>query len=657
MLCEVLILDPACGTGTFLTAAYKHKNQLDSLEHQEIVDQLVGVDVNRFAAHLAVINLARQNLDEKTERTNILINDFFELDAGEQHPLFSDSAEIDTEELTNLEAREKVQTVNKRISNVDGVVANPPYISWTQISPERRKRMRKHLPYKYREGGEKISGKSDIYQYFFTASLEGLDDGGKLGFLTSYKWTTVRGGRNLMTYFLNNSRIKAIIGFNKSLFEDALVNTYITILEKQSEDNNTESIRKNNSVSFIRVEDEIDPEKLTTLMNSDTTVEGDGYRVIQQRQGDLYKKEKWSRFIVAPKEYFELTRHPLVTNITQVCEMSAATGTKTQADDFFVIDEDTIEEWGLSKKYLNPAIISKRQIEDEQFRFSKSDSHMYFLDLHDLTVDIIKEVESSSIVGGELQSEVSEDVIEEQLKEQLREEGDGALADYIEHGKREHINFDDPNDNIHGRGEAWWDLGELAGPRLVMIETRQHRPGVLWNEDQIPVKDTGRPFYAESGRQDDEEVIAGILNSSVGRIFIESHGRISGGSAIRMMVYDLKSLPMLDLDQMSTEVKNRIRSAFRDWIESDTHSNYDEELDRAVLAAFDDFDSDDDDGNGNDETEWESRWETFQDKAERMMDIRNESGEVKLLLEDDDGEELENVVDSGAKVNKTLDDF
>lgn len=653
---EDIILDPACGTGTFLTAAYKYKKDLGDQEHQQIVDQLVGVDVNRFAAHLAVINLARQNLEEKTERTNILINDFFELDGAEQHPLFSASADIDSEVMTDTEAREKVQAVNKRVKNVDGVVANPPYISWTQISPERRKRMRTHLPHKYREGNTKISGKSDIYQYFFTASLEGLDDGDKLGFLTSYKWTTVQGGRNLMTYLLNNSRIKAIIGFNKSLFEDALVNTYITILEKQDENNDTENIRNENNVSFIRVEDEIDPEKLTTLMNSDTTVQGEGYRVIQQRQADLHDKEKWSRFIVAPKEYFEIIRHPLVTDITDVCEMSAATGTKTQADDFFVIEEETLEKWNLSKEYLTPAIISKRQIENEQFLFSESDSDKYFLDLHDLTIDIINEVENSSIVGDELQSQVNEEVIEERLKEYLRENGDGGLADYIEHGKSEYINFDDPNDNIHGRGETWWDLGDLAGPRLVMIETRQHRPGVLWNEDQIPVKDTGRPFYAESGLESDEKVIAGILNSSIGRIFIESHGRISGGSAIRMMVYDLKSLPMLDLDQMSNDVKTEISSAFEKWIKADTHSDFDEKLDRAVLSAFDEFEenSDNEDGNGEN---WESRWETFQDKAERMKEIRNDSREVKLLLDDEEGEELENVVDSGAKVNKTLDDF
>lgn len=309
-----------------------------------------------------------------------------------------------------------------------------------------------------------------------------------------------------------------------------------------------------------------------------------------------------------------------------------------------------------SKEYLTPAIISKRQIENEQFLFSESDSEKYFLDLHDLTIDIINEVENSSIVGDELQSQVNEEVIEERLKEYLRENGDGGLADYIEHGKSEYINFDDPNDNIHGRGETWWDLGDLAGPRLVMIETRQHRPGVLWNEDQIPVKDTGRPFYAESGLESDEKVIAGILNSSIGRIFIESHGRISGGSAIRMMVYDLKSLPMLDLDQMSNDVKTEISSAFEKWIKADTHSDFDENLDRAVLSAFDEFEenSDNEDGNGEN---WESRWETFQDKAERMKEIRNDSREVKLLLDDEEGEELENVVDSGAKVNKTLDDF
>lgn len=47
-----VVLDPAVGTGTFLIEAYKWINEHDGKTHQEVVDQIAGVDVNRFAAHL-----------------------------------------------------------------------------------------------------------------------------------------------------------------------------------------------------------------------------------------------------------------------------------------------------------------------------------------------------------------------------------------------------------------------------------------------------------------------------------------------------------------------------------------------------------------------------------------------------------------------------
>lgn len=651
------VLDPACGTGTFLTAAYQWKNRHDNLDHQTIVDQLAGVDVNRFAAHLAVINLARQNLNAKTERTNILINDFFDLEGGQQHPITAGTAELDNNNsATDQEKQDELIEVAKRISGVDAVVANPPYISWTQIDPDRRNRIRKHLPHKYREGNQKISGKSDIYQYFFTACLEGLDDGKKLGFLTSYKWTTIQGGVNLMKYFLNNTRIIGIIGFNKSLFGDALVNTYVTILEKREEDNDqNKSVRDDNYVSFVRVEEEIDPDRLLKVVESDVTDQTEGYRVIQRLQKNLHEEEKWSRYIVAPRQYFEVLQHPKVTDITDVCDFPQATGTKTQADDFFEIDENDLEEWDIPEEYLTPGLFSSRQIDHEQFLFSTSDSNKFFLDLHDVTNKIIKKVEQAASYGGNaVQPQQEEEIIEERLKDYLREGGHGDVADYIEQGREdlEDLIENDPNENIYNRGLTWWDIGELAGPRLVMIETRQYRPGVLWNRDQLPVKDTGRPFHTKTEEKRDEEVVAGILNSSLGRILIESHGRISGGSAIRMLVYDIESLPMIDLREMKKETKTRIRDAFREWIESDDHTQFDEKLDRAVLSALEDTDEE------SDEDTWESRWEEFQDKAERMMDIRNESGEVELLLSSEEQEQnIEDIVSEGARVNETLGDF
>jgi hypothetical protein len=59
------VLDPACGSGGFLVSAYHRKQELlPELKgsHGVILDQLYGIDINRFPAHLTDINLAIQDL-------------------------------------------------------------------------------------------------------------------------------------------------------------------------------------------------------------------------------------------------------------------------------------------------------------------------------------------------------------------------------------------------------------------------------------------------------------------------------------------------------------------------------------------------------------------------------------------------------------------
>lgn len=632
-----VVLDPAVGTGTFPIKVYKWIKQHNGKTHQEIIDQIAGADVNRFAAHLAVINLARQNLDAKTERTNIHLKDFFLLDP-EQHLLSTDRATLDDDDEEGFDP-----SAARTFSDVNVVVGNPPYINRNQIPDKKLKR--KHLPANYtRTGGDDyISKKSDIYQYFFTKGLEWLDDGGRLGFITSYKWTTIDSGKGLMRYFLNNTRIKGIIGFNKAVFEDALVNTYVTLLEKRSEnDPDNQPIREDNRVPFVRIEEQKSTEEILDILDSDISHEGDGYRVILRSQAELANEEKWNRFIVSPTQYFEVLQHDKITRLPEVCDLDASTGTKTQADDFFVIDAEKKAEWQIPDQYLTPALISKRQINEEDFRFERDDTDKWFLDLHDVTLQIIDQIQNSPITSGEdlMDAASGEEILERKLKEELRENGHERFAEYIDYAKRELVDLDDPHANIYGRGEAWWDLGELQRPKLIMTETRQHRPGVIWNVDRLPVKDVVRPFYAKN--REYEGVIAGILNSALGRIFIESHGRMSGGRAIRMMVYDLETLPIIDLSKMSENERDRIEEAFMTWLDNPGQEDEDEELDRAVLASIG----------------MENRWEEIQEVAERMMNIRNQSGEVQVLVGDREKTiDISDAVSSEAQTESRLTDF
>lgn len=637
-----IVLDPAVGTGTFPVEAYEWLNNHDGMEHQEVVDQIAGVDVNRFAAHLAVINLARQNLDAKTERTNVHVEDFFDV-GPEQHLISTETADIDeSDEDFDKEA-------GKKFSDVNVIVGNPPYINRNEIDDKDQKR--DHLPSKYANyGDDYISKKSDIYQYFFTKGLEWLDDGGRLGFLTSYKWTTIESGEGLMNYFLNNAKIKGVVWFNKALFDDAMVNTCVTLLEKQSEDDpNNKQARDENVVPFLRLEEKRPIPEIRELLDSEISHEGENYRVIRRKQSELRNEKKWSRFLIAPTEYFELVQHDKITTLPDICRTEGyLTGIKTQCDDFFKVDEETVEEYEIPDKYLTPGLMTKRDIDDGAFLFTADDSDEYFIDLHDLVLDVIDEIESSPIVNeeGDVNPSNKKETIERLVLERLRDNGHNKFADYIDdkgdkHGypPKNDRGGDDLSHNIYTRGEVWFDLDVLETPELVIPETRQHNPGVMWNVDKLAVKDIGRPVYLTAG---DEKLMGGIMNSAIGRLFIESHGRISGGQAIRVMVYDMKTLPVVDPRELEEDEKERIRNAFEDWITDPSNDEYNDELDKAVLTALG----------------WEERVEEIQEIAERMKNIRNESREHEVLVGETEREiDISDVVSDEAQTETRLSDF
>jgi hypothetical protein len=108
------------------------------------------------------------------------------------------------------------------------------------------------------------------------------------------------------------------------------------------------------------------------------------------------------------------------------------------------------------------------------------------------------------------------------------------------------------------------------------------------------------------------------------------------------MVYDMKTLPVVDPRELEEEEKECIRDAFEDWITDPSNEEYNDELDEAVLSALG----------------WEERVEEIQDIAERMKNIRNESREHEVLVGETEREiDISDVVSEEANTETQLSDF
>lgn len=78
------ILDPGCGSGTFLLRGYQYLHETQRLNHSQLLPVLWGFDISPFATELAVINLYRQNLTEFNNFPRILSGDYFKRFTGQQ---------------------------------------------------------------------------------------------------------------------------------------------------------------------------------------------------------------------------------------------------------------------------------------------------------------------------------------------------------------------------------------------------------------------------------------------------------------------------------------------------------------------------------------------------------------------------------------------
>jgi type I restriction-modification system DNA methylase subunit len=370
------VLDGACGAGTFLVRSYVRKKLLNPKKtHRDLLEDLYGVDIARFPAHLSMINLASRDLSEIENYPNIIQRDFF--DILPENEYFSTELRIET-----LSRKRKTIKIPKEF---DAVVMNPPYTRQEEmediLEKEKEKvyktciRDWKAMSQYPKDKKPKLSKRSSIYVYFFIHGGYFLKEGGRLGLITSNSWLDVDYGGDLQRFFLENFKIKAVIESKvERWFEDADINTAITILERCS---NPEE-RDRNVVRFVQlkkplkelippVEDEEERwayvERLIQLIESkDGYYEDEKIRVFTKIQKELwdegydeeeeeYVDSKWGKYIRAPDIFFKILEKGkgILVPLKEVAEVRR--GFTTGANEFFYLTEEEIREWGIEREF------------------------------------------------------------------------------------------------------------------------------------------------------------------------------------------------------------------------------------------------------------------------------------------------------------------
>ena len=273
---KVRILDPACGSGSFLIRAYKElenywKKQYgtqETLKYDEgkrfysmkveiLKNNIFGVDLDPKAVEIAQLNLLLQ-ISERKHRLPLLQNNIKVGNSLFDDPSISDRA---------FNWGEQFPEIMKE-GGFDIVIGNPPYIDSEEMSKSQPNE-RSFLSTKFITA----KGNWDIYCIFVEQSHKLLREQGKFGMIIPNKILSMNYAKSLREYLYSYS-ISKIADYSSVSVFNADNYPIVLITTKYKNEENTTILDQWNGAN-----------KEVTLVSQ---------RTIRQRQYDIKKYETWS---------------------------------------------------------------------------------------------------------------------------------------------------------------------------------------------------------------------------------------------------------------------------------------------------------------------------------------------------------------------------
>lgn len=253
---NVKILDPACGSGSFLIRAYDallqyHANiksrpvaELSWSERMGILTRnIFGVDLDLQAVEIARLNLLIRALAQRESLPSLV-----EVIRHRNSLIFGTNKQLENwygKDYQNLNPVDWQSVSNK---GFDIVIGNPPYVMELRDNKEIFRQL------KLTEfGGKYYEPKMDIFYYFMELGIDLLKPGGYLGFIVQEYWVSRAHASKLRGKVFNETHPLILVDLKDfKVFQDATgQHNMITILKK-SKENNSETLTmqlKNSDVS------------------------------------------------------------------------------------------------------------------------------------------------------------------------------------------------------------------------------------------------------------------------------------------------------------------------------------------------------------------------------------------------------------------------
>ncbi|MCA6377416.1 MAG: N-6 DNA methylase [Cytophagales bacterium] len=378
---KIKIVDPACGSGSFLIGAYQylldwHKNyytdngkiskgtkgnpltpegNLTTSEKKRILlNNIFGVDIDVNAVEVTKLSLLLKcmegetqasiasqlrlfnervlpTLDENIKSGNSLIDtDFYDtqLDFGEE------------KKIKPFNWRNGFPEIFKQ-GGFDIVIGNPPYFSLDIVSDEQKNYYEKRY-------SSFATRQSNIYFFFIAKSYDLLKEDGRISFINERYYFNSKNAEKFRRFVLSNYQVEQIVDFkNIQIFDGVNTLTVINTFKKS---------KSRGDINVIQFEQEV--RKL------------DEYKILESH---LYKSFEISQKNISASDWtFNDTRLTKLqakldkqVPLDELVKMGQ--GIKSGLNEVFIVDKETIKEHKLEKellrKYIKTRDIQKYQIQ------------------------------------------------------------------------------------------------------------------------------------------------------------------------------------------------------------------------------------------------------------------------------------------------------
>lgn len=236
------ILDPACGSGTLLVSSYNRKKDLykkifghknfDNIHRKFVEEEITGIDIMPFAAHISALNLITQNIQQKTNNIRIAAKDSLSLseslvklplekriitiepytkqiqlnlDLNKSH---EDFFSLEQRKLRNNEGALSPTGKGKgyNLKPVDVIIMNPPFSDREKMPKFMREKLKKNYVLN-RICGNKVN----LWGYFLALADLLIKKEGKIGAVLPINIARGVATQKIRKFILNQYKIRYLI--------------------------------------------------------------------------------------------------------------------------------------------------------------------------------------------------------------------------------------------------------------------------------------------------------------------------------------------------------------------------------------------------------------------------------------------------------------